>query len=397
MSHYTVLVVLGKNPAEGALAAALQPFHEYGCDGVRDQYVVFVDQQEELLEDWGKFVTKWQDPADGSVYDSYDDVFYRPATRAEAKKIGSMGGSGYAGGLSFTTWYHKYKEGAECSQLMVKDERMKRRFKRIRVAGEQAHPEGFAKWAQESHGAELYDGRWGRWTNPNHKWDWWRVGGRWSGLLLLKPGAEGLKGEPGMNPNIGAPERTTQADRNGYDMAKVRDVDLAAMKIRNVRERRECVDEVVAKIMAAQQLTREQVEIRWANYSKAVSEEMKTWEALPKRKRIPFWQHLDASGHPVIVLERSKDRSVATVAMLSDYFGAHVPLDKPDLEAYITSAPALSTHAVLRDGKWYERGGMGWWGIVHDEEDQATWNAKFEEMLAGLDPNSVIAVVDCHI
>lgn len=27
----------------------------------------------------------------------------------------------------------------------------------------------------------------GRWTNPNAKWDWWAIGGRWSGLLKLKP------------------------------------------------------------------------------------------------------------------------------------------------------------------------------------------------------------------
>lgn len=28
----------------------------------------------------------------------------------------------------------------------------------------------------------------GRITNPNAKWDWWTIGGRWSGLLKLKPG-----------------------------------------------------------------------------------------------------------------------------------------------------------------------------------------------------------------
>lgn len=29
-------------------------------------------------------------------------------------------------------------------------------------------------------------GIWGHITNPNAQWDWWTVGGRWSGLLLLK-------------------------------------------------------------------------------------------------------------------------------------------------------------------------------------------------------------------
>src|SRR4051794_35627293 len=35
-------------------------------------------------------------------------------------------------------------------------------------------------------------------SNPNKKWDWWQIGGRWSGLLQVKPGAEGHKGEPGV-------------------------------------------------------------------------------------------------------------------------------------------------------------------------------------------------------
>lgn len=30
-------------------------------------------------------------------------------------------------------------------------------------------------------------GDYGYWYNPNAKWDWWTVGGRWSGLLHLKP------------------------------------------------------------------------------------------------------------------------------------------------------------------------------------------------------------------
>lgn len=31
--------------------------------------------------------------------------------------------------------------------------------------------------------------------NPNSRWDWFQIGGRWSGLLKLKPGCEGENGE----------------------------------------------------------------------------------------------------------------------------------------------------------------------------------------------------------
>ena len=34
--------------------------------------------------------------------------------------------------------------------------------------------------------------------NPNSKWDWYEVGGRWHGMLLLKPGKKGSRGSPGL-------------------------------------------------------------------------------------------------------------------------------------------------------------------------------------------------------
>lgn len=40
------------------------------------------------------------------------------------------------------------------------------------------------------------EGVFGRWTNPNKKWDWWVVGGRWSGLLLRTDGSRGNYGKP---------------------------------------------------------------------------------------------------------------------------------------------------------------------------------------------------------
>ena len=31
----------------------------------------------------------------------------------------------------------------------------------------------------------------GYWRNPNARWDWWEIGGRWRGLLRLRPGKSG--------------------------------------------------------------------------------------------------------------------------------------------------------------------------------------------------------------
>jgi len=37
--------------------------------------------------------------------------------------------------------------------------------------------------------------------NPKSKWDWYQLGGRWSGLIKLKEGAEGIEGESGVFDN----------------------------------------------------------------------------------------------------------------------------------------------------------------------------------------------------
>jgi len=58
---------------------------------------------------------------------------------------------------------------------------------------------------------------------------------------------------------------------------------------------------------------------------------------------------------------------------------------------------AFSTFAVVKDGKWYEKGEMGWWGMVHDEKLAYDWNAKFNELLHELPDDTTISIVDCHI
>jgi hypothetical protein len=54
-------------------------------------------------------------------------------------------------------------------------------------------------------------------------------------------------------------------------------------------------------------------------------------------------------------------------------------------------------YAVVKDGKWYQRGEMGWFGCSTQELDKETWNAQFRQLLEGLDPETWLTVVDCHI
>jgi len=66
-------------------------------------------------------------------------------------------------------------------------------------------------------------------------------------------------------------------------------------------------------------------------------------------------------------------------------------------EEYLKQAQFFTTFAViLPDGKWYEKGEMGWWACVSNEE--AEWGEKYKErFLDNADPEWILTIVDCHI
>lgn len=65
-------------------------------------------------------------------------------------------------------------------------------------------------------------------------------------------------------------------------------------------------------------------------------------------------------------------------------------------EQYINTDAGLSSFAILKDGKWYEKGSMGWWGIVSDDKGDE-WRGQFADIMGSVKPEQYITFVDCHI
>ena len=51
---------------------------------------------------------------------------------------------------------------------------------------------------------------------------------------------------------------------------------------------------------------------------------------------------------------------------------------------------------VTPDGEWHERGHMGWWASVGDEKDREDWEKEVGAILSKY-PDHIAVVVDCHI
>ena len=82
---------------------------------------------------------------------------------------------------------------------------------------------------------------------------------------------------------------------------------------------------------------------------------------------------------------------------MRDFMYGVKPEDTKESYAQRAADSALMTFAVLKDGKWYERGSMGWWGCVSDEKDTDEWTSQFNALIDGLPEDTIVSVVDCHI
>jgi len=208
--------------------------------------------------------------------------------------------------------------------------------------------------------------------NPNAKWDWYVVGGRWTGFFKLKAGAVGALGERSLLSSRDAEAGTADVLRKG-------DIDFASMRNEAGNKAANEYD-MAMRIIGHLPKNKTWQEVRAEcgdNHDKA---------------RTMFWDQERCTAWKA---------EEAKVGYKNWPFGFDTSPDDfvIDRERYIQNArnKAGTTFAVLKDGKWYERGKMGWWACVSDEKDAETWTSMFANLIDGLPDDTQLTVVDCHI
>ena len=65
----------------------------------------------------------------------------------------------------------------------------------------------------------------------------------------------------------------------------------------------------------------------------------------------------------------------------------------------IANLESIRTYAVVKDGEWFEKGKMGWWGLSSEtEEEVERWDKEFyNRFLKDLSNDILISIFDCHI
>lgn len=368
MSHFVVLVALtgslSVTEISAAVEKALAPFHEFECTGNNDQYVQNVDQLAEAREQFETDTCFTITRPDGSraypfnAEGNYNEEF-APFYDKTARDLKLP--EGYTSDhdaltkdfRSFADWASSYYGAAIVPFGQEPD-----------LEGD--HKYGYTRVNEAGEVIELIDR-----TNPNKKWDWWTVGGRWSGYFRAKPGTGGVKGERGL--------MGSEKDAAGVDVIRKGDIDFEAE---------------AAKITA-------EATARWNKVRYIVGEHLdgfEPWAKVLERHTVDGKiTNIDAAcdfyhGQPAkkaLAEAGRNDRDLAWVEL--DEF-----LVTCDEFVQARIAGARTPFAYLdKDGAWHQKGRMGWFATVSDENHD--WPGDFAKEFAKLDDQDWLVAVDCHI
>ncbi len=209
--------------------------------------------------------------------------------------------------------------------------------------------------------------------NPDSKWDYWRIGGRWAGTLKVKEGSTGhlepLSWEWTFNPD------EVPADRfdGRADVVRKADFDIDGA-------RQEAVDAAVEQWSAFEAAVAEHGPLPNHDWREMFDTDPEKAKAL----RDAYWRH-----PTVIVLKGGMFGPLP-----SEQFGV-------DRDVFIERARqgAIPCYAYLDSTHgWIEPGRMGWFGMSNDTPaSRDDYNAKVNEIVDSLPDDTTFVVLDCHI
>jgi hypothetical protein len=222
------------------------------------------------------------------------------------------------------------------------------------------------------------DGRAFTWTtyNPDSKWDYWRIGGRWSGYFIATE----------MAPELIQPDSHWDGPRPGTlgrlacDGGPRRLLDFEAM-----RER--------AGIEA---------DDRYSRYEALVEQHgtAKPWSYFRGLAEVGTctWDEARAAygEQPLIFAHRNlpyEDQLTGMACLVEEFF---LPRVEHVLAARTAAVPAYGTVTLKRE--WAAPGRMGWWGMSSDERgDREAYQVAINKYLDEVPEDTWLVVVDCHI
>jgi hypothetical protein len=357
MSHFTTLVIIERgmqhDPEDipNELERRLAPFQENNMDDCPREYLEFNDEEDNYRKQYEEEGREMVVMPDGRLLLPWADEFKREPTKDEL-------------------------EESPLAKLQgVKDvpAHLEKRivpFKETYATFE----EFVAEWHGRKERDETYN-RYGYWENPQAKWDWYEVGGRWAGFFKLK---KGHTGGLGRQYNYGS----IKESKDRADIAFKKAIDFEFMRKESEDRAAELYDLVWEAIKG--------------------TPEAESWEEIKSDFDVDKPGEIEkarAKYHAQPRVEALRKASMTEAGRERIGFFTDVEEFQIPREQYLANARnhAGVPFALIKDGKWYEQGRMGWFGCVIGEKDPETWNAMVAQLMDELPNDTLLINVDCHI
>jgi len=285
MSHFTVTVI-GENPDE-----QLAPYHEFSSTGNDNQYVKDIDATDEIRLDFEK--SKEYDN-----FPTYLKEYYGipPLSFGEEPDLKGVHKFGY-----FTLT----KDGEVTSVIQRK--------------------------------------------NPNSKWDWYVLGGRWNDYYKVK-------------------------NSNEYsDQLRKGDIDFEGMANEAAVQGEKDFDNFWSIVKDCE------VPLPWSHFLKTIPNNAKARDAYHSQEAVKA------------ISQAQSEQKLGYFETYEDYGNSK--------EAYIEKCKrnSVMSYAYIKDGQWNAQGDMGWFGISSNEVNEEEWSKQMYETLLALPDDTLISLYDCHI
>lgn len=337
MSHFSVMVRIDGSTKESQVQDALQkmmiPYKEMGC-GSDDppelkQYLEFNDCTEEMQKEYDTETYPCVRLVDGTEFKAYDNRFRNPEMFAKEQYI--------------------YPDGAVEFEKPLKE---------LYTT--------FDQFATEYHGRKKTpDGKYGYWHNPNDKWDWYTIGGRWSGRLPVLQ--EGRGGAP----------------------AVVQKTDMCRLKD-----------------LAWDDIQRTQVDrhAEFFNKYQAALDNHELMDSFDEPRPTALDIGLLTCKNEDELTDDERDETKYVLMSwkkhqpASNRFDVCRRITWEDFQQYLPHFFPIKGYARLDKNGWQAPGEMGWFGCSSDDPDtNKTYVETAPDFFKSGDQNDWIVCVDCHI
>ena len=310
MSHFTVGVIADKlSDVDNMLA----PYQENNMGDCPREYLEWVSVTSEYREDYSKDTRTMVKLEDGSLVSVYDSRF-EVTTKNEKNGV------------------------TEVTHIVPEN------LTKVEVPISEIYPtfEEFMEYIGYDFDEEMQD--YGYWENPNAKWDWYEVGGRWNNILLVKDTVDVVEvGEPSFL-NLDSAKKSAPEGYKWVNACKLKDLELDKMME--------------------------------GAYNKAIR----------------FWELIIEKAEPK---NSDEEEEIKWCLYRPEYYTNRYS----SKEEYAKYQSMFNTYALLDKDGWHSKGDMLWFAADTSTGDtERSFIEKFnEELKKSENQEKFLVIVDCHI